>query len=209
MELALKNKHPSLYENLFFFEIKKGWYKIIEELTEKLKQYESVKIVTIKEKFGRLRIYCESTNDEAEHLIDETITKASFTCEICGSENDVYHVNYGPRCKECRVDISSDNIYVWYENEKTYVMVKEYGYAKLDYKAEKEHIRIMVDNNVFIIIILPNNEKPYHVCIEYKKLKIFTNIFFEQMETIKETKADLELANSKLEHVNGFFKLYE
>jgi hypothetical protein len=65
-------------------------------------------IVQIKEKFGELRVYCDTYSPEAEEYIFAAAKACSETCAECGSQEDVRRhssENKGwvlPRCSACR-----------------------------------------------------------------------------------------------------------
>lgn len=72
---------------------KKGWFLILWNLSEKLEkligampadQQEHYRASQAKEKFGCLRFYTSSSNDEMEKLIDEAEALSAKTCETCG-----------------------------------------------------------------------------------------------------------------------------
>ena len=69
-----------------------GWYKILDELCAKLEPY-GVVAAQIKEKFGGLRFYLESTPsdkwDEIHNLITEAERQSYKTCERCGQPGDL------------------------------------------------------------------------------------------------------------------------
>lgn len=73
---------PTPYE-LFGVECGPGWRKIIEPLMERCLR-EGVAITQIKEKFGGLRFYVGSANDELFDAIDAAEKESLKTCEQCG-----------------------------------------------------------------------------------------------------------------------------
>lgn len=95
----------------FGLEVGKGWYPLIEELSEKLnelylKEKEKVEInkqakallqdeevfyfnvFQVKEKFGTLRFYVDGGTDEMHKLINEYEVKTEITCEMCGAPGE-------------------------------------------------------------------------------------------------------------------------
>ncbi|MCK9597110.1 hypothetical protein M0R19_08055 [Candidatus Pacearchaeota archaeon] len=71
------------------YECGDGWISIIEEAIEKLEKADpEIVIEQVKEKFGELRIYIESVNEETREIIrsiiNEAEIKANKTCECCG-----------------------------------------------------------------------------------------------------------------------------
>lgn len=92
----------------FGLEIGKGWYPLIEELSEKLnelylqekrnieidKQAKALlqddelfyfNVSQVKEKFGTLRFYVDGGTKEMHDLINEYEIKTETICEVCGS----------------------------------------------------------------------------------------------------------------------------
>ena len=89
-----------------------GWYKILEDLDEKLSYLDpDYKVVQVKEKFGTLRFYWDPSDNENKLLnnimrdcVKEAEFLSSYTCEYCGStlgklQNDNYWVKTA--CDEC------------------------------------------------------------------------------------------------------------
>ena len=89
------------------FECGDGWFKIIEEVCEKLKDIEGFRFDQVKEKFGMLAIYYTSLDDEnAEYVrevIDEAENKSVKTCEICGEpgKRESHNGWLAVECKTC------------------------------------------------------------------------------------------------------------
>lgn len=83
-----------------------GWYKILEQLCEKIKDTDTT-FLQIKEKFGMLTIYFtsdEEVHDRVSVAINEAELKSLEICEICGEK--AKRVNSGgwlsTHCKVCR-----------------------------------------------------------------------------------------------------------
>lgn len=60
-----------------------GWMEILLDFVRDCGN-EDVQITQIKEKFGRLRIYANTTSPRIRELIKEAELKSHTTCEICG-----------------------------------------------------------------------------------------------------------------------------
>ena len=60
----------------------KGWSKILDRLYD-LKP-RNVYVTQVKEKFGGLRVYCGSADEEFYTAIDAAEKESYQTCEICG-----------------------------------------------------------------------------------------------------------------------------
>lgn len=104
-----REKHRYILEKIRYAAVDKGWHKILESLFERMSanererkcQYErnlgydgrreyppykpGPQIVTIKEKFGSLRIYTSHSTDYTRGLIDMAEVISSHTCEVCGA----------------------------------------------------------------------------------------------------------------------------
>ena len=81
----LKEKYKKIYDKHFFgFSIDNGWFKIIDELLEKIQSY-NIKIIDIKEKFGGLRVYTTPYDEEAQEIINYYESLSYDTCERCGN----------------------------------------------------------------------------------------------------------------------------
>ena len=76
----------------------KGWNNLIEEVFKEIKKYPHLKIVQVKEKWGRLRIYLDQEiqletslfeNDESVKdfwfFLTEIEMNSGVTCEECGA----------------------------------------------------------------------------------------------------------------------------
>ena len=84
--------HPekSIQQSLmaFGFECDEGWYLILKNLFEaisKLNPPSDFEIFQVKEKFGGLRVYTNSSTKEIEALIDKAEEESFNTCEVCGA----------------------------------------------------------------------------------------------------------------------------
>ena len=81
----LINKYPNLLGNLEYIACSDGWYTLLDELCSKLiKVSPETVAVQIKEKFGGLRFYVSSCNDEGYQLIHDAERKSLRICEFCG-----------------------------------------------------------------------------------------------------------------------------
>jgi hypothetical protein len=91
------------------FECGAGWYKILEELCEKVGNIPGFKFAQVKEKFGVLTVYYDGPNDKknreiVREAIDEAENKSIVTCESCGEpgkrSNDGGWISV--ECKTCK-----------------------------------------------------------------------------------------------------------
>jgi hypothetical protein len=81
------------------FDCASGWEPIIREAAAKIESilrawYDEdpdevlSRATQVKEKFGRLMIYMDFTNDEISGIIDAAETKSIVTCEVCGKPGE-------------------------------------------------------------------------------------------------------------------------
>ena len=94
------------------FECGKGWYPLLEELSDKIdamfrdkypKEMKDFQVLQVKEKFGTLRYYVSSAPDEIYDLIHEYEDKSDTTCELCGKTGKLTerHMWLQTLCEEC------------------------------------------------------------------------------------------------------------
>jgi methionine synthase II (cobalamin-independent) len=98
-------KYPILYSKLSGFDCNKGWYKLIEELSQKIEEINlkfanpehKIYAVQVKQKFGGLRFYTEISDslfddEEQQESVQQIVydlitiaeTKSYTICEDCG-----------------------------------------------------------------------------------------------------------------------------
>ena len=73
-----------------------GWYKIIDELCQKIQDHTlevkrtykkfNPQASQVKEKFGVLRFYIDGADEYIYNLIDEATAKSAKTCDVCGAD---------------------------------------------------------------------------------------------------------------------------
>lgn len=99
-------------EEEYEFECGQGWEKLYKPILDKIEEENKnrdesnkIKILQIKEKFGGLRIYLENETEEIAKMVFDAEDKSYQTCEICGSEENVYTVShrcwYSTKCLDC------------------------------------------------------------------------------------------------------------
>jgi len=89
------------------FDVGDGWYKITKKLSQKLDKMiaklawlhpEYVlngtlpRASQVKEKFGTLRFYMDSSTEEMEDLIEEAQLESARTCEVCGQPGKTHSI---------------------------------------------------------------------------------------------------------------------
>lgn len=92
---------------LFGFECRDGWFDLLSECIENIKDVclrENLDIKTsqVKEKYGTLRFYLSSTTDELEEIIGFAEDKSAITCEVCGKLGKSRKLSWiQTLCEEC------------------------------------------------------------------------------------------------------------
>ena len=67
------------------FDCEDGWFDLIYDLSQKLEIVNpECEASQVKEKFGGLRFYTDSCNEEGHKLIREYQAKSYTICEVCG-----------------------------------------------------------------------------------------------------------------------------
>ena len=83
---TLRDKYPKLLGDIAF-ECNDGWYHLINDLCQQLVKIAShTRASQIKEKYGGLRFYVDSTTDAGYDLIDFFEDRSYHICEICGAD---------------------------------------------------------------------------------------------------------------------------
>jgi len=113
---SLAKEYANLYGKYCFFECGPGWYYILRELSQKItyhlkervdrgrdQETDEPLVCQVKEKYGGLRYYVNSTFDEVYDMIAAAERESLRTCEECGESGKQYSRNRWVilRCKEC------------------------------------------------------------------------------------------------------------
>lgn len=111
----LFKKYPKLLNRdilMFGTECWNGWYDLLDKLCSDLQSIninntKQIIVTQIKEKFGGLRFYINSVDNNIRYITHRLINRAEEEsykiCEICGSEKDIT-ITTGwimVRCKDC------------------------------------------------------------------------------------------------------------
>jgi len=109
--LQKKIKDPYPYV-LFGIECGDGWYKLLDNLSSKIKKElekdkklkKNFYVTQIKEKFGGLRFYISYGNDKIFKLIRKAEDDSFDICESCGEKGKLinYRGWYITLCKKCK-----------------------------------------------------------------------------------------------------------
>lgn len=88
----LEEKYSEILGPNLYFEVNDGWYELIKNLLHTINCYVArgpldgqFKIVTIKEKFGGLRVYSDHADEFIEGAIALAECLSNNICEVCGS----------------------------------------------------------------------------------------------------------------------------
>lgn len=94
--------------SLFGFQCGDGWFELLNELIEGIKDVcESknldIKVHEVKEKYGTLRFYLSCEPEEISQLIAKAERESARTCEDCGESGSMRQKGYWywVRCDEC------------------------------------------------------------------------------------------------------------
>lgn len=105
-EYALQTDEQTKEQGYFYpikfgLEIGDGWYPIVEEVLENIKD-SGGRIFQIKEKLGGLRMYVDNLPEKYRHIIEEAEDKCSRTCEVCGEPGKIVGKDgwWSCRCEE-------------------------------------------------------------------------------------------------------------
>lgn len=87
---------------LFGFECSEGWADLLEPVFKYIDEYNTkivlnqgndvsdfIQIRQVKEKFGTLRFYVASADEQCYKLIEEAEHKSQETCEVCGQNGEL------------------------------------------------------------------------------------------------------------------------
>lgn len=120
----LRNKYPDMFTERFWFECGDGWYNILFSLLWRINkheehvrsnnayrvkhgqnpvEYQKVKIIQVKSKFGTLRFYIDGGDEYVRGAIALAEDLTSKTCEDCGMPGKVYTDGWWVvQCPACR-----------------------------------------------------------------------------------------------------------
>lgn len=92
-----------------YYEIPSGWADLCAEAIDKISSvayaqdlHNDLKILEVKEKFGKLCIYLNTYNEELEKIIKEYADKSEHTCARCGKQATMLTTMWiMPYCEDC------------------------------------------------------------------------------------------------------------
>lgn len=103
-----KARFPAMFEDIhrLNFDVEEGWKDLIVEALEALHALPyQIKVLQIKEKFGRLRLYIDTHTPVTEGIIKYAEQRSNVTCESCGEIGSLtnnktgWMKTYCARCK--------------------------------------------------------------------------------------------------------------
>lgn len=117
LEKKLMEKFPTFFKDMYGDMTKtcmhwgcmhgNGWYKILHNACKKIAKIDkgTFYFEQIKEKFGRLRLYCTGGNEKISKIIRKAEDESCKTCEKCGTKKDVTVEGSWIQtlCKNCRI----------------------------------------------------------------------------------------------------------
>lgn len=78
------------YRKAGYFPVGEGWRPLVEKLAQDIACIDKdVEVSQIKEKYGTLRFYIDSGNDEVYGLIEKAEQESGKICENCGTREGV------------------------------------------------------------------------------------------------------------------------
>ena len=101
LEKELINEFPTFFKDMYGDMTKtcmhwgcscgKGWFKIIRKACRKVAKLDkgTFYFLQIKEKWGRLCLYCTGGNEEIYKIMLKAEEESCKTCEKCGTKKDV------------------------------------------------------------------------------------------------------------------------
>lgn len=110
---GLFSKYPNTFRNLKYIECESGWSFIIEALCNTIEKHiqslpeevrDEICAVQIKEKFGGLRFYMQSSTPYIDGAISMAESLSYYYCEYCGLPGDRGNPKAGwikTLCKDC------------------------------------------------------------------------------------------------------------
>ena len=123
--LALLERYPILFREAWVapkspasrfaaggFEIGDGWFRIVDRISARLAKDPALHVVQVKEKYVRLKVYCDRDPSvqrdprldvELKAALDEAGDESERTCEVCGEPGTIKERNryFRVRCEPC------------------------------------------------------------------------------------------------------------
>lgn len=81
----LVDDYPGVFDGAKYVDVGIGWLSLVREFViEALPHDPSLTVLEIKEKFGSMRIWCDTGIREARLAKGKAEIKSGMTCEVCG-----------------------------------------------------------------------------------------------------------------------------
>lgn len=78
---------PGVFDSAKYVDVGTGWLPLVSDfVAEALPHDPSLTVLEMKEKFGTLRIWCDTPVLEARLAKGKAEAKSAITCEVCGAE---------------------------------------------------------------------------------------------------------------------------
>ncbi|HDR8993915.1 hypothetical protein [Burkholderia vietnamiensis] len=95
LQQQLYERYPAIFEHEPGFACGDGWFDLIDVLCAQLQgvtEHGGPQVVAtqVKEKFGSLRFYTASLNDEQHGMVELAEALSVRICEVCGSRGQLY-----------------------------------------------------------------------------------------------------------------------
>ena len=117
----LFRKYPKLFQCRPWVDCGDGWYWILDHACRTIQQHvessdaPQPRFSQIKEKWAKLRIYCDGYTDYVEGVLGLAEILSSYTCENCGKQGDDQSTDVGLTtrgyavtvCKACKAQARS------------------------------------------------------------------------------------------------------
>lgn len=84
----LLNENPEIKTRYLSVEVGIGWKPLVERIITSAKA-NGIKLVQIKEKFGQLRVYTDTYNQEVSDVITQAEFESAKICETCGKPGEL------------------------------------------------------------------------------------------------------------------------
>lgn len=86
----LQSDFPGVFDAARYVDVGIGWLDLVRDfVTEALPHDPSLEVLELKEKWGGLRIWCDTPVLEARLAKGKAEIKSGLTCEVCGDEGYV------------------------------------------------------------------------------------------------------------------------
>lgn len=86
----LQADHPGVFDGARYVDVGIGWLGLIHDfVNEALSHDPSLSVLEVKEKWGTLRIWCDTPVIAARLAKGKAEAKSAYACEVCGAEGFV------------------------------------------------------------------------------------------------------------------------